>query len=364
MTPPHGPQPHAKLGFPWALVSALLIVLAVECFLHTRNRLDLIAYASDEGQYHAVRDTIRAEGPADVALVGSSQVQQGIVMPLLVEELEKKLGKPVRVANYATRGARPDAMNAVVRYLQKQPTPPKLIVVGVGPRDLRAESVDWPRVALFWDAADWAAAYRRYGFISTDLLPVVFRNEAGKFLYSLNYREEISLTIKRAFQKVGFNLDTDDGNNPIRGEVVYQHIGSRGQRSLANTNVSLKRILLNAQSQYLFNKPAKPIPAMAAATKDLVQALGRSPQASLLVQMPVAEALQNQIIQSGQAKAFGTLVTTLSADARVPFIPADEQNLSLTNSDFYDLQHLNRPGAEKFSRWLANRIADRMSNTP
>lgn len=364
MTPPHGPQPHTKLGFPWALVSALLIVLAFEVFLHTRDRLSLIAYASDEGQYHAVRDTIRAIGPAEVALVGSSQVQQGVVMPTLVEELQTKLGRPVRVANYATRGARPDAMNAVVRYLQKQPTPPKLIVVGVGPRDVRAESIDWPRVALFWDAKDWAAAYRRYGFVATDLLPVVIRNEAGRVLYSLNYREEISLSLKRLVQKTGLNVDADEGNNPILGQVVYQHIGSRGQRSLATTSASLRRILQNAQGQYLFNKPSKPIPVMAGAMKDLAQALGRSPEASLLVQMPVADALQKQIIQSGQAKAFAALMASVSSATRVPFIPAAEQKLALTDSDFFDLQHLNRPGAEQFSRWLANQIANRMSNRP
>ncbi|MDB5328066.1 MAG: hypothetical protein JWM57_3635 [Phycisphaerales bacterium] len=341
---------------------ALAIVAAVEVFLHTRDRLSLIAYASDEGQYHAVRDTVRAIGPAEVALVGSSQMREGVVMPALVAELEKRLGRKVRVANYATRGARLDAMNGVVRFLQKQPNPPKLIVVGLGPRDLRADTVDWPRVALFWDAGDWWKTYKRYGFGATDLLPVVIRNLAGRVLYTLNFREEISLALQRPFMHAGLALDTYEDGNPILGQVSSQHEGSRGQRSLSKLKVPLKKLFDRAVDSYMFAEPAKARPAMKGALHDLVNAFAANPQQGLLVQMPVARVLQAAIDNKGQSKAFLSTVTAEATATGVGFIPSDKQGVHPTDDDFSDLQHLNRPGAEAFGIWLANEIAARLSN--
>ena len=341
---------------------ALALVAAVEVFLHTRDRLSLIAYASDEGQYHAVRDTVRAIGPAEVALVGSSQMREGVVMPALVAELEKRLGRKVHVANYATRGARLDAMNGVVRFLQKQPNPPKLIVVGLGPRDLRADTVDWPRVALFWDAGDWWKTYKHYGFGATDLLPVVIRNLAGRMLCSLNYREEISLALQRPFARAGLALDTVEDGNPILGQVSSQHEGSRGQRSLSRTKVSINRIFQRAQDSYMFDQPAKARPAMKSALHDVVSAFAGNPSQGLLVQMPVAAFLQKEIDNKGQTKAFLSAVTTEAAATGVGFIPSDKQGVHPTDDDFSDLQHLNRPGAEAFGIWLANEIAARLSH--
>ncbi|MGC4030881.1 MAG: hypothetical protein QM754_03915 [Tepidisphaeraceae bacterium] len=133
----HGPRPQPRFGFPWAVVLALLVVAGVEVYLHTFPKMKLIAYASDEGQYHAVRDTVDAIGPAEVALIGSSQMREGVTMPLLIAETEKRLGRRVTLSNYAVRGARLDGFDAIVQFLQRQPVPPKLIIVGVSQRDLR-----------------------------------------------------------------------------------------------------------------------------------------------------------------------------------------------------------------------------------
>ena len=357
----HGPHPHAPLGRPWALVIALGIVAVFEIYLHTRDPMKLIAYASDEGQYHAVRDTVAAQGPAEVALVGSSQMREGVVMPVLLAELEKKVGRPVRVANYATRGARLDAMDAVVRFLQKQPTPPRLIVVGLGPRDLRADTVDWPRVALFWDTADWWRAFRRRGADVAgvgDALPVVIRNAAGRVLDSLRYREEIALTLKRPFARFGVSV-AEDGN-PILGEVSEQHLGSRGARSLTKAKVSVRKIFDRARESYMFDQPAKPRPAMRSALNDLVAVLGSRPGGGLLVQMPVADFLQAEIDNKGQTKAFQAAVSEVAKAAGVDFVPVSRQGFRPTDDHFSDLQHLNRSGAEGFATWLATETAKRI----
>lgn len=358
--PAHGPRPHAPLGKPWALLIALAIVAVVEIVLHTFDPMKLIAYASDEGQYHAVRDIVEAKGPAEVALVGSSQMREGVVMPMLKAELETKLGRPVHVANYATRGARLDAMDAVVRFLQQQPTPPALIVVGLSPRDLRADTVDWPRVALFWDFADWRAAYAKAGWPVTDVLPVVARNAAGRVLRTLRYREEISLTLQRQFGSLGVNARED--RNPILGDETDQHQGGRGQRTMTTPAASLRSIMNRTKGTYLFDEKPAPRPAMKAALHDLTSAFAARPAGGLLIQMPVAEYLQTALDRSGQTKAFQKAVTAQAAQAGVEYLSVDRQGFRPTNDHFSDLQHHNRPGAEAYSAWLADVLAGRLSS--
>ncbi|HEX8322565.1 MAG TPA: hypothetical protein VF595_01510, partial [Tepidisphaeraceae bacterium] len=339
---------------------ALLIVAVFELFLHTRDPMRLIAYASDEGQYHAVRDTIDAQGPAEVALVGSSQMREGVIMETLQAELQKRLGRAVHVANYATRGARLDAMAAVVQYLQKQPKPPQLIVVGLSPRDLRADTIDWPRVALFWDFSDWRAAYGQAGWPVTDVLPVVIRNAAGRVLHTLRYREEISLTLQRLFTPLG--VVAREGGNPILGQLTDQHEGGRGLRSLASSQRPIRRLLDRAKDSYLVKEPPAPRPAMAGSLRDLTHALAADPTRGLLVQMPVAEHLQAFLDQAGQTAAFQAAVSAEAGANGLMYIPVDQQGFRPTNDHFSDLQHHNRPGAEAYAGWLANVIADRLSN--
>ena len=352
---PHGPLPHARLGFPWALVLAVAMVAALEVFLHTRNPMSLIAYASDEGMYHAVKDTVAAQGAAEVALVGSSQMREGVVMPTLIVQLEKKLGRPVHVANYAVRGARLDVMAAEVRFLQRQKNPPKLIVVGVSPRDLRSDDYDWPRVALFWNAADWWTALRRFGWPVTDVTPVVLRNEAGRVLASLRYREEIAMKIRRRF-----GVDQPEEGNPILGQGVLQHEGSRGVRTMTRPAAPMRKIFAGVQSTYLFDASPKPPKIMRGALHELTTAFAADPAGGLLVQMPVAEFLRVEIEKAGQIKQFQAAVTEEAKAAGVAFIPADAEGFQPTNDHFSDLQHFNKPGADAFATWLAGEIAPRL----
>ena len=352
---PHGPQPHTRLGAPWAFLLALLNVAAVEVFLHTRDPMTLIAYASDEGMYHAVKDTVAAQGAAEVALVGSSQMREGVVMPTLTAELEKKVGRPVRVANYAVRGARLDVMAAEVRFLLKQKNPPKLIVVGVSPRDVRAEEYDWPRVALFWNSRDWWRAFRRSGWETTDVLPVVIRNEAGRVLASLRYREELSMKAQRLF-----GVDTPEEGNPILGQVVLQHEGSRGIRTMVNPAAAMRKIIDRVAPTYLFDKSPKPPQAMRTALHDLTTAFAANPGGGLLVQMPVAPALQDAIDKARQSRPFHALVSEEAKTAGVVYLPVGDQSFRATNEHFSDLQHLNRRGADAFAIWLSGEIAQRL----
>ena len=341
----------AACGKPWALLLALLIIAGVEVGLHRIPRMHLIAYSSLEGQYHAVRDIIDANGPAEVALVGSSQMREGVSMPVLIDKVRRLNGSRVPIANYALRGARVDVMDAVVRYLQSRKNPPKLIIVGVSARDLRATDPDWPRMAIFWRPTDWWREFHKSGWRMTDYLPIVIRNEVAEVSDTLRYREEISLKIQRCFKRFGVNASEEP--NPILGQETMQNSGALGLRTLEHAKIPLHKIRDSARESYLLNRKPSPLPAMMNRLKSLAAQLGRGHNAGLFVEMPVADYLQVLLNSSKQAKAFQHAMAAIVSTSHVPYIPAQQELFKPTRADFTDMQHLNRAGSVAFAKWLA-----------
>jgi len=45
----------------------------------------------------------------------------------------------------------------------------------------------------------------------------------------------------------------------------------------------------------------------------------------------------------------------------IHYLPTRDQPFKPTNDDFSDLQHLNRPGAQRFATWLAGEIAAQLT---
>ena len=350
------------IGVPWGLIGALVIVIGVEFVLRGVGRMKLIAFASDEGQYHAVRDTIDAQGPAEVALIGSSQMRESVFMPLLLENLKMLKGRPVWAANYAMRGARVDVVDAAVRYLKRQPNPPQLIVVGLSARDLRATQPDWPRTAIFWSIRDWwrEVSVRGHHEAAAAVLPIVVRSETGRVLWSLRYREEISLWMQRKFAR--FGVDGSEDNNPILGQATAQHLGKRGTVVYSGGRVPLHKLFNHARVSYLTGQSAKTPRDMQQRLQALAAQFKSSP-GGLWVEMPVAKPLMQWLIKVGQKSAFDASIAEALRGSPIPFLNYDDQQAAgaLRREKFRDLQHLNRTGAQQFSRWLATQIAPLLS---
>jgi hypothetical protein len=55
--------------------------------------------------------------------------------------------------------------------------------------------------------------------------------------------------------------------------------------------------------------------------------------------------------------AFDRSVRSLVEGTNIPYIETADQAFQPGREHFVDLQHLNRPGAEQFSDWLADLIA-------
>lgn len=377
-----------KCGMPYALLMAVAIVIAFEVFLRVLPREKLIAYASDYGQYQAVRDTIDLKGPAEVALVGSSQVREGVSMPTLNEALEQQLGHKPDVANYALRGGRVDLADVVVRHLLRQPKPPKLIIVGLSTRDVRAYAPDYERLAVFWTFSDWLREYRtggrpdtsvlpcflqnrvgeeilifERGWDRTDQLPTVIRNYVGEGLLTLKHREMIGIQAANPLRKL-FGAPDPREPNPILGEATFQHLGGRGERTLLASKIGLPRLIRSAVSSYLPDPKYydRPPLAMRERLTDLVAQLTASnvPSRSLIIEMPIAGDLEVAIDRSRKVRmvyGFNREVQSRVYQTNVRYIPTGEQPFKPGKEHFSDLQHFNRPGAQEFSKWLAPEIA-------
>jgi hypothetical protein len=358
-------HPPTRAGAPWAFLLAIAVVAVFEIFLHTRPRESLIPYTTDLGQYQAVREFIETRGPAEVALVGSSQMREGVVMPRLIEAVSKQAGRPVTVANYATRGARVDGFEAVIDEVLSRPTKPKVIVVGLGVRDLRAQGPDLPRIATFFDLGDWWREYRRAGWRATDVLPQAVRNELGRVVFTLRFRETISTRIKDALgRSLGLQeLQYTPEPNPITGGATLQHEGSRGANSLATTKQAMRRLLARAKENYNWSLPAEPTPVMRDRLRLMVTKLdafcaggGRV----IVIEMPVAAAWRKQLEDAGFHAPFDAAVRAAAEGKAIDYFSAGRIPLTMSDAEFSDLQHHNRAGAEKFSDWLAGVVGAAM----
>jgi lysophospholipase L1-like esterase len=350
-----------KAGVPWAFLLALGVLFAIELVLHAVDERKLIAYASDYGQYNAVRDHI-ALGPAEIALVGSSQLREGVSMPVLIEELEKKLGRKVSVSNYALRGARVDAANAVVEDLLSQPEKPNLILVGLSVRDLRGGPRDYPRLTTFWDWADWWKYVRIDGWDVVDVTPQMVRKSIGDYSHLMKHREKFAIALDGLFEPLG--VRSKEEPNPILGQGTYQHFEGRGLRRLDEAKVGRRHLIARIRENYSSIDGPKTTPDMIHDFGELAQQLQNAPCKSLLLEVPVSDLLNRLLINDGLRKHYDRAIAQVLTEHPVAYWPVADQPFKPGDEHFSDLQHLNRPGAEEYARMLAEKIAQELGASP
>lgn len=353
--------------FPWAFLIAILIVIVVELFLRTRDRQNLIAYpelgvgGDQTVTYYAVREYIELGSEGDVVLVGSSQMREAVVMPRLIQRVDQELGRPVRIRNYATRGARADVMEAVVKTILEQPRKPSLMIIGLSVRDLRTQVLDLPRLAIFWRLSDWWQAFREIGSPVTSVLPIVIRNEFSRICYSLRYRDQLSIELSKPLARwFGYSVAREP--NPIIGQMSWQHLGGRGLRNLVNPRISPRRMLIMARQSYAYEEGPKPSEPQTRRLQSLIRRTETSGVPTLIVEMPVADYLQKDLSARKLPQEFQRSVRSLVNGTSIRFIPVSEQPFQPDRTHFSDLQHFNRRGAEQFSDYLAELIVQHLSD--
>ena len=358
----------ARSSPPYALALSLLLIIAFEIWFRSWPIERRVAYRDESDQGVAVRNQIDAGPMPEVAIVGSSMAYQGIAVPELAARLTDERGRPVSVGNFAVRGGRVDLAEAVVREILRQPTKPKVIVVGIAMRDMREYGLAYDQLANFWTLGEWRHETRlAKGSWLTDQLPQVVRNEVGRYWQTLRCRTAVSLAAQSLF------IDTPLEPMPARGGRPTQHEGSRAEKSLANdlklfSTKSMKRLMLRTYRPEL---PATPPHLLSDRVGKIITACDRAQVRLIFVDMPLSRPLRDLLDNAQKASknrdaskdfdiAYHKVMNAWARRGKVPFVQWDHRRIAWSNELFFDAQHLNLAGAIRMSTAISGLIAEEL----
>lgn len=391
--------PAVRHRFPWALLLALLMVGAFELFVRSSPKLNRVAFIRrDDGvQLLAVRSQIDGHGSEGIALVGSSQVREGIAMPELNAGLQKA-GQPI-AANYSVRGARMDVTHAVVTRLLASHPQPKLIVVGVSIRDFlisapapgkvepadeleETPTQDEARSSVFltpWQFTLWQKGkppIERYR--ATRYLPETIRGTITPYYATLRQRDRIRMDLANATGKlvhdlasaIHWNRLTDlyaadliiEESSPLIGERSLQHLGTNGRRDLIKPAYPIESSMRRALPNYTNGGLLKPNAELFMHLKQLTQEAQTAGVKIMWVELPVAPPLEARLSKKMRAE-FDKSMNSLSSDLKAKWYPTSQFNFTPDLGDFCDLQHFNLRGAQRMTENLLSLLNEKKAES-
>lgn len=268
-------------------------------------------------------------------------------MPRVHERLEAVLGRPVRVANYASPTANADECETIVYLLTRSASPPRVVVYGVTPYQLATMAYNFYRRAAMWGLNDWRREQRIHEQSLVRFLPDALRNELEEYYRTFAYRDWLAVQAKSLVSRYKRHP------SPIRGEISHRH-ATTPYVSLENRPVSLLRVQQYIQPRlferkYLLGGPQRE------ALDNLLTVCARAGVDVLLVELPQSEILQNRQT-AGTIREFLDMMVDVAQEHGVAFLPISWQRPRLTDADFAEQSHLNLCGAEKYTDLLLERV--------
>lgn len=340
-------RPPLKCGVPWALLLAIGLLAAFEVGLHRVPLADLVYYGDDTTQRYALRD--RAElglGP-DLALIGSSQMRQAVVMPEFIPLARRQLGRSLTVGNYALRGGKMDVMYYLVRALCESKKPPKVIILGVSVRDLRGNEPDWDSIAPFAHWKDIPAELKRNGTGALQMIPTVFRDRVLGWYRTLRFRDYINYLLKTQFVYVRDEGDISLGDTAR--ELTFL------TRSLDSSPMSRLTLVRRMGWSFDFAHSPRPAESMVRYLDKIAQECHKRHVKLLVVELPISSILQRALPKKFYSQ-FQQAMAAFHKRTKVPYLPTTALVPHYSNAQFYDAQHLNYRGAMLFGPKLAEML--------
>lgn len=342
------PFPVGKV--PWALLAALLALLVLECVVRQLDPRDAIPYSvSARVEYDALRHHHRAEGPPEIALIGSSRGRESFSMPLMRSLVERSLGRPVRVGNFSAAGASAAACRNVLGLLLRGGEAPRVVLYGVSLFQLAATEAREDRAHALWYLDDWLWQGLLAGHLrqSQQVFPHVLRNQLGAFYHTFAYRKRVPELI----------LAVTEGRErrpcPIIGqETIRQHF--EPDRSLISHPVSAERV-----RSYLATRMRGDRYPLGDGQEGNVRRLVRLARERgvelRIVEVPVARILHEQL-PTGTYDEFLRRFRRIAEDEGVPFVSLADLGIVFGDDEFREQSHLNLAGAERLTRAVTARI--------
>jgi hypothetical protein len=339
---------HPGAGVPWAVVLAVLLVVAVELAMHLIPTRSLLGYGEGLGTYYEVVHTVEEFGPAEVAIVGCSRGRETIVMPVLAGMLESRLGRSVYAANYSCPDARTSEMLLVGRLLTESATPPHILLYVISPRALLGNERSVMREEVF------------------GVFPNEYGNSPATFLASFGERplwevrnmlQDNWLTFRHRYRVRSLLSSLPRGRwpmSPLQGdETKWQRYGRN--RSLETHPVSDQQIhnyvarLLDDEGKYVLGD------THVAALSEIAQSCAESGTKLILVSAPISEDLARNM-PVGVLERFSDLMEQFATENSVPFITSGDLGVTFGREDFREQSHLNRRGAEKMTAAIVDKV--------
>jgi len=343
---------------PWALLTAVAILVAAEAAVRAQEPSTLIPYENTgRNAYSALRDYLDAYGPAEVSFVGSSRGREAIVVPEVRRLLEESLGRDVRVANYSSPAAAADEVAQITRLILRQETKPRFIVYGVSPLQVARKALRTTHSGELWYLRDWWREQRRnpqgpriLGVVPDydyHLLPEVIRNDIALHCKTFAYREKIALVVRE------LTSEYEQAPCPINGELTEKQV-VKPDLSIAQRPIRDRRV-----QRYLRKRMrGGEYPIGGRQTQHVEEIIRMCEDAGvqlIFYEIPLAGILVEHMPE-GTVEETRDIVGRLAEAHDVPFARVSDLETSFGEGDFREQSHMNLPGAARLSRLLAERV--------
>lgn len=344
---------------PVAFLVALAVILAVETLLRLSDVRALIPYAWGIEEYDSSAIRLREYDAPHLLVIGSSRARESLDLPTLAPALEAGLGRSLSIGNHALSGARAAEAKAVLQLALRKGKP-ELVLLGVSPRLLQGRRQFLDRQARFWSCAQiWQA---RSLPDAPALTTIAARTQLGGLIRTLRYRDRLSgaldaaLTVLQRTEGLGSALRTlhlEPLESPqAGGRTLFQQetpYASLATRPVPDTWIAaaLERVIEDGEYE---------LTAERADTLRAIFTLCREAEVDLLMfEIPMSRDLV-RLLPMGTMEVFRHALRGLAAEQGVSLVELSELGVIFDDADFYEPSHLNRVGAQKLSRALAEQV--------
>jgi hypothetical protein len=281
-------------------------------------------------------DHLAEKGQLDCVFIGSSVVNRGLSPQVIEDAYAAQTGETIHCFNFGV-GWTTASGAAVLAHYVIDTYHPRLLIYGVTPRDFSPGAVG--RGFTTENLRD--VAWIRYTLGIVDLQGWLLHHSAA-----YRYRSSLSQW-----------LLPDSEDEEARWEKEDLLAASQGQTILPPAADPLADIQRNKpDKRYLFYyADYVPLPAELAGLRDLV-ALNRPPDVQVIVvEVPLHPVLIANYMGLDAYRAWVSTLETITRANGVVFWPTYDLALIPAN-DWQDPQHLNKDGADVFSRWFGDQL--------
>ncbi len=314
-------------------------------------------------EYRSFLDETARNGVHSITVIGSSRAREAVLPLSMRRAITAEFGCTPTTANHALPGAHAMEAELAVRRMLESPRPPRLVLYGLGPRQLLAKPRPWVNASYLWSPSEWLAARREHGPAVDPYVGRVLRTWAGQRSWLLRYRPLISRiahldkadlrdgktwawTVRRQWE-ARRRVDID----PKLTGLTYWHREAPDQvRAVSDERVRLYLSkVLGEEQEYTLQ--AEQIEH----ARVSIEALQDAGVSVVLFAVPMSQVLVRNL-PPGVMDDFDRTMRDLSASTGAPWL--DERTLGgpLPQAMFREQSHVNLPGAKQWTASLVENL--------